>query len=391
MVTELIKDRAFATEAGTQRFARRHGRDRPADAYRAMYRLQFSALGLGTYLGPADAATDVRYEAAVEAAVRHGINVFDTASNYRCQRSERALGRALGRLFERGEVYRSELIVASKVGFVPFDGAPPPDPTGWMQAATVGRGLASAGELAAGCHCMAPDFVRATLQQSLANLGLETIDVYFLHNPETQLQVVDRATFRDRLRRAFEALEGEADAGRLRVYGLATWSGLRAGPSERDHVSLEDAVRVAEEVAGQRHRMRAIQFPLSLDMPEAVACANQRVNGAACSVLDAAAQLGLVAFGSSPLHAGRLARRTPAHVPSLPRPAPSDGAGLPETATAAETAVTYARSVPGLTCALVGMADAGHVGANARILAGLPASEQWVQAATKPPAAGCCT
>ncbi|MBM4345607.1 MAG: aldo/keto reductase, partial [Deltaproteobacteria bacterium] len=269
MVSELISQRPYATEAGTQRFAARHGGLSAADAYSSVGRMRVSSVGLGTYTGPATDEADDQYEQAVTDAVRRGINVFDTASNYRHQRSERAIGRALRGLFDRGEIYRSEVLVASKAGFVPFDGAPPCDPQAFLRDQTVGAGLCDDHELVAGCHCLAPEFLLRTLQQSRHNLGLQTIDVYFLHNPDTQLQTCDLDTVHDRLRRAFTALEGAADQGAIRVYGLATWSGLRARSQERDFLSLFDCVRIAEQVAGSRHRFRAVQLPVNLAMPEA--------------------------------------------------------------------------------------------------------------------------
>src|SRR5439155_23840451 len=54
-----------------------------------------SSLGNGTYLGRDDDWTDAAYTVAVRRALQLGINVVDTAINYRNQRSERAVGRAL--------------------------------------------------------------------------------------------------------------------------------------------------------------------------------------------------------------------------------------------------------------------------------------------------------
>ena len=140
MVSELISGRPFASEAGTARFVERHEHGKSADAYNEVGQLHMSSLGIGTYLGAADDATDQRYIESIIEAVRQGINVIDTASNYRCQRSERAVGAALRALIEMGEVYRSEVIVASKAGFVPFDGTVPADRDRWVEAATCGIG-----------------------------------------------------------------------------------------------------------------------------------------------------------------------------------------------------------------------------------------------------------
>lgn len=372
MVSELVSQREYATEAGTARFARRHGQDRDPGAFNLAALLQLSSLGLGTYLGPATDAQDARYEAAVIEAVRRGINVLDTASNYRCGRSERAVGRALATLLESGEIFRSEVLIASKAGFVPFDGTSPVDPAGWLRDRTIGRGLCAEDELVACCHCMAPAYLTDTLQRSRAQLGLATIDVYFVHNPETQLQILALEQVEDRLRRAFEALEAAADRGEIRVYGVATWSGLRARPGERDHLSLERIVALAEQVAGLRHRCKAVQLPVNLAMPEAFVLQNQTVRGEAMTALQAAQRLGMLAFASGPLQQGRLAKLRPAHVAPLGE---LDPAGV---------ALQFARSVPGVTSALVGMANPTHVTENTRLL-GIPrAPSGWIERSAQP-------
>ncbi|MCO4759985.1 MAG: aldo/keto reductase [Myxococcales bacterium] len=384
MVSELISKRPWATEAGTRRFVERHQGGKAADAYSSVAgQLHLSSLGIGTYLGRPDDTTDARYIEAIVEAVRQGINVIDTASNYRCQRSERAVGAALRQLIDMGEIFRSEVLVASKAGFVPLGDMPPMDPDAWFRAQTIDRGLADEGELNCGCHCMAPRYITETLRQSLENLGLETIDVYFLHNPESQLQEVDRETFLDRVRRAFAALETAADEGKIRVYGVATWPGLRAAKKDKDYLSLAELVQCAEDVAGRGHRFKAIQVPLSLHLPEALTLKNQRVHRRGdeeLTVLEAARELGLVSFTSGSLHQGRLAKKlaTSRTLPDGSGVLPGNEARLP-----AHTALQFARSA--VTSALVGMSSVEHVRANVRTFLRPRASSDWLQAAATQP------
>ena len=61
----------YATPAGTAAYASRFR----AHFYRKFDGLTLSTLGLGTYLGNPDDATDRAYEGAVEAAVRGGVNL----------------------------------------------------------------------------------------------------------------------------------------------------------------------------------------------------------------------------------------------------------------------------------------------------------------------------
>jgi len=227
-----------ATAEGTARYAASqaeriapgHFRELPGGA-------RASSLGLGTYLGREDAATDALYERAIARALERGVNVLDTAINYRHQRSERAIGRALAACIARGVVARDDVVVTSKGGYLAFDGEPPPDPRAYFAATYVQPGIVRPGDVV-GWHCMTPRFLADQIDRSRVNLGLETIDVYYVHNPETQLDEVDRPEFLSRLRAAFGALEEAVSARKLRWYGAATWNGFRIAPQERGHLSL---------------------------------------------------------------------------------------------------------------------------------------------------------
>jgi aryl-alcohol dehydrogenase-like predicted oxidoreductase len=312
-------------------------------------------------------------------AVRRGVNVIDTAPNFRCQRAERAVGRALQTLQEMGEIYRSEVLVASGGGFVPFDDLPAASPAHYLRQTSVGRGLCRDDELVAGCHCLSPGWLQASLTQSLDNLRLQTLDVFFVQCPETQLQLVDRPLVLERIRAAFAALEAACDAGQIRVYGIASWSGLRAQPQERDWLDLGTLVGLAESVAGLRHRFRAVQVPLNLAMPEAATRANQplRRDGRQVPLLQAAAAERMVVLTSAPLHQGKLARQRLQHVPPLP------WADAAADHLAAE-AVQFARSHGGVASTLVGMRRPEHIDANVGLMRRGRASTDWLQQAAQP-------
>src|SRR6476660_5870964 len=115
-----------ATTVGTRRVLERDPAARE-DFRRAFPRRRtVSALGAGTYLGDCTDDEDAAYARTLRAAIALGINLVDTASNYRCQRSERIVGRTLDELFGTGEARRDELIVCTKGGYLAFDAAPPP-------------------------------------------------------------------------------------------------------------------------------------------------------------------------------------------------------------------------------------------------------------------------
>jgi aryl-alcohol dehydrogenase-like predicted oxidoreductase len=338
------------TERFTGRLAAGHFRELEGGAW-------LSTLGLGTYLGPEDGVTDVLYQDAVLRSLELGVNVIDTAVNYRHQRSERAIRTALATAITRGVVGRDEVVVATKGGFISFDGAVPRDPRAYFAATYVDTGIIKPGEVAKGAHCMSPRYLRDQIDRSRANLGLETLDVYYLHNPETQLDEVERAEFLIRIRAAFEALEAAVSAGGIARYGTASWTGFCADPGAPDYLSLAELVSAALDVGGNDHHFKVIQLPYNLGMTEAFTRANQRVNDRMVPVLEAARQLGVYVMASASVHQGQLTRNLPPVIPEY----------IPGLTSDAQRALQFVRSTPGVGTALVGMKSPEHVEENTKV------------------------
>src|SRR5690242_8667619 len=120
-----------------------------------------------------------------------------------------------------GELTRDEVVIATKGGYITFDGEVPADPRGWFEDNFVRTGIVSPHDMVEGSHCMTPKYLARMLEMSRENLGLETIDIYYLHNPETQLAVVERKEFLARIRLAFEFLESAVSDNHIAVYGAA--------------------------------------------------------------------------------------------------------------------------------------------------------------------------
>lgn len=339
----------YATAEGTSAFRDRAVRDRslaPGHFRLAPDGLTVSSVGLGTYLGRPDAATDRAAESALEYAVRSGrVNVVDTAINYRHQRAERSVGRALARLVQEGAVRREEVLVATKVGYLAPDGESGLDPSDWLQSELVDRGVVAPADIVDGVHSMAPEYLSDQIHRSLANLGLETVDLVYLHNAaEAQMPIVGRTEFELRLRAAFDRLEEHRRRGELRNYGLATWDALRVPIRDAMHVALTELVDLATEVGGTDHGFRFVQLPFNRAMPEARDRACQRAGDRTLSPFAAAEELGVGAFSSVPLLQGQLAV------------GPSVGA-----LSAAQGAIQFARSARGNLAALVGSTSVAHL------------------------------
>src|SRR5690349_10879139 len=278
-----------ATKEGTMRYEQRFA-GRAADGhFRETQRMELSSLGIGTYLGQPDEKTDAAYTAAIVAAVENGINVIDSAINYRFQRSERSIGAALQQLAAKG-FSREEIVLCTKGGHLTPDGAMPADPNEYFFREYIQQGVFSAKDLAAGSHCMTRKFLKDQLGRSLKNLGVECVDVYYLHNPETQLAEIPKPEFLQRVRAVFEFLESAVEAGEIRYYGMATWTGFRQEPRARDAMQLVEITQIAQEIAGGIHHFRFVQLPFNLGMPEALTVGNQMVGGRAAPLAPAAAE-----------------------------------------------------------------------------------------------------
>lgn len=347
----------FATSEGTTRYRDRFRNQAATNHFRNEESLWLSSIGIGTYLGDADDATDAAYANSIVRAVQLGANVIDTASNYRFQRSERSTGTALANLTTDG-FSREEIVICTKGGYLPFDGAPPRDVRSYVEETFVKPGIATFADIIGGSHCMTPAYLESQLEQSLRNMGIDSVDVYYIHNPESQLGAVSDADFYARLRAAFEFLEQARAKGKLKMYGVATWNGFRIPAEARGYHSLSRMVELAQEVGGESHGFRFVQLPFNLAMPEALMLRNQSIgDGEPLSVLEAAAALGVTVVSSASILQGRVAR------------------GLPETireplgslATDAQTGIQFVRSTPGVTTALVGMSNPAHVEENLQL------------------------
>ncbi|WP_439688918.1 aldo/keto reductase [Curtobacterium sp. SP.BCp] len=158
----------------------------------------FGGAGIGNLLRE---VSDEDARAAVDAAWDVGVRGFDTAPHYGLGLSERRLGTALaGRP-------RSEYFVSTKVGrlLVPGRGD--------------GDDLASGGFAVADDTVRqwdpSPSGVRRSLDESLVRLGLDHVDVAYLHDPDVY-------SLTDGLTQALPTLAELRDAGVVRAVGVGS-------------------------------------------------------------------------------------------------------------------------------------------------------------------------
>ncbi len=125
-----------------------------------------------------------------------------------------------------------------------------------------------------GCwHCLHPEFLQDQLDRSLARLGLQTLDVCLLHNPEYFFSDAKRrslgplAALRDefyrRMMEAFRFFEGQVAAGTIRWYGVSS-NTATAPAADPEATSLTRMLLAAREVGGADHHFRVLQLPMNL-------------------------------------------------------------------------------------------------------------------------------
>ena len=369
--TSLVPGRA--TAAGTARYAGRFpglpGHFRRPD------HLWLSSLGCGTRPGDPGGIDDISYRSVLDRAVEVGINVIDTSISYRMQQSERNIAAALGRALRERRVARDELVIVTKGGYLTIDPErvrTRADARRYLVSTYVDTGLVDVDGLVNGSHSIDPPFLRDQIERSRKNLALETIDLYMIEDPELHLLAKGPTTFRHQLRAAVEALEDEVAAGRIAAYGFSTWSGLFVPYTEKGHLSVSDLFETVLDVGGADNHLRALSFPYSVAMGEAVGLPSQFGGGARpAGVLEMLEGTGVAVLTSAPLVRGRAANaRLSDELRTALAPARSS----------AQVALQFARSTPGVSSTLVGMRTLEHLEENIEIARHAPASADAIDA-----------
>ena len=240
--------------------------------YTHQYGMYLSAIGIGTYLGDTSNKDDEEViHAVLESVLKGGVNVIDTAINYRGQKAERCIKIALRKILTiSNTITRESLFISTKGGFLPSD-----SDKNWNGRRTAAEWSTTVlnfpnEEIVDNKHCIAPICLEKSINASLSNLGIETIDLFYLHNvAEKQLPSISRDNVMIRIEKAFEYLEKVRLQGMIRFYGLATWTCFRVANNDPQYLSLKDVYDIAVKVGGDNHGFRFIQLPLTSSMPEA--------------------------------------------------------------------------------------------------------------------------
>ncbi|NWF66309.1 MAG: aldo/keto reductase [Campylobacterales bacterium] len=262
-----------------------------------------SNLGVGTF--KPEPYKDENYlfsfKDSIIEAVKNGCNFIDCAINYRYQQSEREVKDALDELFSQNIVNREQLVLCSKGGFIPLN-YPFPHPYKWIEENIIEQDLATKDEIIEDQHCLSAKFIEWSLNCSLKNLNVETIDIYYLHNVEMELGYISYEALLQKVKECFIVLERLCDEGKIRYYGIASWNGFLNEPTFLEYLSLNDFVKIAKEVGGEKNRFKFVQSPYNLAKPHAYTYQNQQLDDELYySLIQACIKLGLNFIASSSL------------------------------------------------------------------------------------------
>ena len=350
----------FATLNGTKRFAQNSGINQAN--FNKFQSLFLSNVGIGTYLGDADLRTDQLVTSAVKQSILSGINVVDTAINYRAQKAERSVGKALLELIEEKKTSRDEIFISSKNGYVTNDADVKLGFWEYVKEEYSQKGVIKEGDVTSGYHCMTPTYLSDQLDRSLKNLEIECLDLMYLHNAvEGQIKDISKEQFLENLKSIFELYEQKRDEGKIKFYGMATWECFRVPSNNPQYLSLEDTVTMARKIGGENHGFRFIQLPYNMHYDQALLAKNQVLENQNVSVLESAAKLGIGVFTSVPFMQGRLL--APGVMPDFNNLKPSI------------RALQFIRSSPGVLAPLVGQKSPEHVSENLEIMKIPPMNE----------------
>ena len=357
----------YATPKGTKKYVDYaiQKKGKPATHFRVFEDLYLSSIGIGTYLGEITAEDDKAVENAIYQSVKSGaVNVIDTAINYRAMRSEKSVGRGLSSLINDGIISRDQVFICTKNGYITNDGDYPAiDVMEYLQKMYISTGIIKPDDISSGYNVLNPAYIERCIDKSLTNMHLGTIDLVYVHNAfESWYQDVSREEFTQMLAKVFEVYEKYRSNDKIRFYGMATWTCFRVPPDNKEYLSLEEVVRLAEKIGGNEHGFRFIQLPYNLAYSEALLLKNQTVGDEKnLNILEAAAKLNIGIFTSIPLFQGQLLKA------SIP-----DYDGLNDQVA---KLIQIIRSSPSVIAPLIGQKKLEHVEQNLKI-ADIPPMDQ---------------
>jgi predicted aldo/keto reductase-like oxidoreductase len=297
--------KGFADLKGTSEYFSRHC-EIPA---RKTPWFMVSPIAMGTHLGDMTEGDSILYRQSLSYALTHGINFVDTAINYRGMKSERDIGKVLSKLISGTRLKRKEIIISTKAGLIPGDIDAKLVPVEYLKEILLFNNIISESDLNIvehRKHVLTPSYYQFAMEESRKHLNLDTIDIYYIHNPEISMRVLGPQAFYEKLVELFSYLEQAVLRGKIRFYGMATWDAFLVSSDHPSYISLEKVIETAERAAGRHHHFKFVQFPFNENRSEAIRNKNQVVSGVPLTILKASNELGIYVTTSAPFDLGNL-------------------------------------------------------------------------------------
>lgn len=262
--------------------------------------LDLSKIGIGLYQGDETDEVDLKLLSVLRESVINGINLFDSAPNYRNLRSEKVLGELIA------ENPLDKLIISTKGGFVPFDFSNPLlNEADFINENYYQRGLIEP-ELFDEYYFQSfdPTYLEYQLSNSLSVLNRSYVDIYYIHNPEYLLHRVGNKIFLEVMKNVFRWIESKVKAKQIKFFGISTWDGFFRVDS-REYLQLLDFLLLAEKFY-LLDRFKYIQFPFNFSKLNSMMEKSQVYKMQNFSLLKMIEEFNLIAISSAPFGQGKL-------------------------------------------------------------------------------------
>ncbi len=265
-----------------------------------------SKLALGTHLGDFSEEDSKKYIDAISYALTNGITAIDGAINYRGMCSEKDEGIAIRILMEKGMLKREDFCIASKAGLLFGDARAGMNPKRYLTEILEPKGISlnDFHEYHGLYQTLKPAFFEVALEKTLVNLGLETLDIHYIHIPEITRSALSEEEFYDRMEELLEWYESKVREGKIRYYGIALEFMVEEADEDKWHFEIEQIQIRANKAANGKSHFKYVLFTYNLLCPYAATVPNQEVKGRKLTIIDTCKELGLSTVGSMPFAMG---------------------------------------------------------------------------------------
>lgn len=255
-------------------------------------------IALGTHLGDYSEETSKQYIEAISYALENGITMIDGAINYRGMCSEKNIGTAVNQVLDKGQLKREDICITSKAGLLFGDIHAGLNPKRYLSEVLEPLGITidDFTEYNGLYQTLNPAFFEHALNKTLKNLGLDYVDIHYIHIPEISRLKYSEEEFNERMNILIDWYEDKVEEGKIKSYGIALEFMGEEPHESKWHFELEKINRT--------DNFKYVIFEYNPLCPFAVTEVSQTVKGVKMSIADACRNLRLETVGSMPFAMG---------------------------------------------------------------------------------------